>query len=119
MTPPAPWALLLVAALVAVTPAAAVDLARPGGPRSAAAAGGITVTSPCTSTLSVATSAEHPRFDYRVVSGGRVLVPVSWVGEGLVTSLHYLTGVRRHDPLTVEGTDGTRLTVQASPRKCR
>lgn len=112
-------------ALVLIVPAAVVDMVSPGraaagSPATTASADGITVTSVCTTTLSVAAAADHPRWDYRVVSGSTVLVPASWVGDGLITSVHYLqASVRRHQILTVVGTDGTRISVQASARKCR
>jgi hypothetical protein len=95
-----------------------VASARPcHAPRTTVSGHGVRVTSLCTSTLEVA-SLDGQRFDYQVVSGSRVLVPVSWVGLEVLRSWHYLTGVHRWDPLTVLGADGTRLTVLASPRKC-
>lgn len=77
------------------------------------------MTSPCRTWLSVAALASRARFDYRVEWGGRVIVPVSWVGDGLVRSVHYLpAAVRRGDVLTVVGRDGTRLSVRAVSRSC-
>lgn len=108
-------------ALVLLMPAAAVDVADPDrSSRSALGrADGIVVTSVCTTTLAVQTTEDHPRFDYRVVSGPVVLVPVSWVGDGLIQSRHYLPSwVRRHQTLTVVGSNGVTITVSASPRKC-